>query len=62
MTTYVTEPLPDLLGLSVRELRRLEHPVLTEVLEDMQARVDNPATQIWFFQQSAPLGWPIIWP
>ncbi|RKN40535.1 FXSXX-COOH protein [Streptomyces hoynatensis] len=35
------EPLPDLLGLSLTELRRLDHPVLSEVLDELRQRVSD---------------------
>jgi hypothetical protein len=31
--------LPDLLGLSLTELRRLDHPVLATVLEELRVRL-----------------------
>ncbi|MDT0308308.1 hypothetical protein RM780_15250 [Streptomyces sp. DSM 44917] len=37
------EPLPDLLGFSLTELRDLDHPVLSEVLAELRERVTEPA-------------------
>lgn len=36
------EPLPDLLGFSLTELRDLDHPVLSEVLAELRERVTEP--------------------
>ncbi|RKN06486.1 FxSxx-COOH cyclophane-containing RiPP peptide [Streptomyces radicis] len=45
------EPLPDLLGLSLAELRDLDHPVLTEVLDDLRDRVVGRRDGLWGFTQ-----------
>ncbi|WP_326596715.1 hypothetical protein [Streptomyces sp. NBC_01803] len=46
-------PLPDLLGLSLTELRRLDHPVLSEVLEELRGRVlEDGAGQFYQFDQN----------
>lgn len=44
--------LPDLLGLSLAELRTLDHPVLTEVLDELRARLTRPRETLWDFNQS----------
>jgi FXSXX-COOH protein len=44
--------LPDLLGLSLAELRRLDHPVLSAVLDELRARVVRPGETLWDFNQS----------
>lgn len=41
------EPLPDLLGLSLAELRRLDHPVLSAVLDELWVRVAHPEEEFW---------------
>jgi FXSXX-COOH protein len=46
------EPLPDLLGLSLAELRRLDHPVLSEVLDELRARLVRQGETLWDFDQS----------
>ncbi|MEV1008107.1 FxSxx-COOH cyclophane-containing RiPP peptide [Streptomyces sp. NPDC049881] len=45
------EPLPDLLALSLTELRRLDHPVLSEVLHDLRERVLREREGLWGFNQ-----------
>jgi FXSXX-COOH protein len=45
------EPLPDLLGLSLAELRDLEHPVLSEVLAELRERVVGQRAGLWGFNQ-----------
>jgi FXSXX-COOH protein len=46
------EPLPDLLGLSLGELRRLDHPVLNEVLDELRDRMVTPGETLWQFSQA----------
>ncbi len=46
------EPLPDLLGLSLGELRRLNHPVLSQVLDELRDRLGTGET-LWDFDQGA---------
>jgi hypothetical protein len=41
------EPLPDLLGLSLAELRRLDHPALSAVLDELRVRVIRPGETFW---------------
>ncbi|MGW7364662.1 FxSxx-COOH cyclophane-containing RiPP peptide [Streptomyces sp. NPDC054841] len=41
--------LPDLLGLDLEELRTLDHPVLSEVLEDLRGRAERPREMLWGF-------------
>ncbi|MFE3324750.1 FxSxx-COOH cyclophane-containing RiPP peptide [Streptomyces sp. NPDC059176] len=41
--------LPDLLGLDLEGLRRLDHPVLTEVLADLRDRAERPREMLWGF-------------
>lgn len=50
------EPLPDLLGLSLAELRRLDHPVLSAVLDELWVRVLRPGETLWDFQMNAGSG------
>jgi FXSXX-COOH protein len=45
-------PLPDLLALSLGELRRLEHPVLSEVLDELRERMVRPGETLWDFTQA----------
>jgi hypothetical protein len=45
--TAVPEPLPDLLGLTLAELRRLDHPALSAVLDELRARVIRPGETLW---------------
>ncbi|MGK5529015.1 FxSxx-COOH cyclophane-containing RiPP peptide [Streptomyces sp. URMC 129] len=46
-------PLPDLLGLSLTELRGLDHPVLSAVLEELRGRVlGDGAGQFYQFNQN----------
>ncbi|UCM90350.1 FxSxx-COOH cyclophane-containing RiPP peptide [Streptomyces marincola] len=45
------EPLPDLLGLSLSELRDLDHPVLSEVLAELRDRVVRQGEGLWGFNQ-----------
>jgi FXSXX-COOH protein len=46
------EPLPDLLGLSLAELRRLDHPVLSEVLDELRDRMVLPRETLWGSEHS----------
>ncbi|MDT0441544.1 MULTISPECIES: FxSxx-COOH cyclophane-containing RiPP peptide [unclassified Streptomyces] len=45
------EPLPDLLGLSLAELRDLNHPVLSQVLDELRERVVRQGEGLWGFTQ-----------
>ncbi|MGP4114103.1 hypothetical protein ACTWP5_24735 [Streptomyces sp. 4N509B] len=47
------EPLPDLLGLSLAELRRLDHPVLSAVLDDLRQRLASRTDGMWDFDQGS---------
>lgn len=44
--------LPDLLGLDLAELRTLDHPVLTEVLERLRTRAHEPTEMLWGFNSA----------
>ncbi|WP_234306886.1 FxSxx-COOH cyclophane-containing RiPP peptide [Streptomyces sp. NRRL F-2890] len=47
--------LPDLLTLGLADLRALQHPVLSEVLADLRARVSGqPTLALWAFDEFAP--------
>ncbi|NKQ27777.1 FxSxx-COOH cyclophane-containing RiPP peptide [Streptomyces galbus] len=46
------EPLPDVLELSLAELRTVRHPVLREVLEDLRTRAARPSEMLWGFNNS----------
>ncbi|GAA2054060.1 FxSxx-COOH protein [Streptomyces carpaticus] len=47
--------LPDLLTLGLSDLRALDHPVLSEVLAELRARVSGgPAVTLWTFDEFAP--------
>lgn len=46
------EPLPDLLGLDLEELRTIEHPVLSEVLADLRERAAQPSEMLWGFNNA----------
>lgn len=52
-TAVPREPLPDLLGLSLAELRRLDHPVLSEVLDELRDRLVRPGETLWDFNQGS---------
>ncbi|MEV7087097.1 FxSxx-COOH cyclophane-containing RiPP peptide [Streptomyces sp. NPDC093085] len=41
--------LPDLLGLDLAALRTLDHPVLTEVMDDLRDRAAGPREMLWGF-------------
>ncbi|MEV0601051.1 FxSxx-COOH cyclophane-containing RiPP peptide [Streptomyces sp. NPDC050315] len=41
--------LPDLLAMGLAELRTVDHPVLSEVLERIRTRVDEPTEMLWGF-------------
>ncbi|GAA1901002.1 hypothetical protein GCM10009716_08620 [Streptomyces sodiiphilus] len=49
----VLPDLPDLLGLGLEELRRLDHPVLAEVLRELRERVVGRPERLWAFDQAA---------
>ncbi|MGW9024460.1 FxSxx-COOH cyclophane-containing RiPP peptide [Streptomyces sp. NPDC055722] len=51
-STVTQEPLPDLLGLDLDELRTLRHPVLSEVLEELRERAAQPSEMLWGFDNS----------
>ncbi|MGW2934338.1 FxSxx-COOH cyclophane-containing RiPP peptide [Streptomyces sp. NPDC001156] len=51
-STVTQEPLPDLLGLDLDELRTLRHPVLSEVLEELRERAAQPSEMLWGFNNS----------
>ncbi|MFD4986767.1 FxSxx-COOH cyclophane-containing RiPP peptide [Streptomyces sp. NPDC058374] len=44
--------LPDLLGLDLESLRTLDHPVLTELLDDLRGRASGPREMLWNFNSS----------
>lgn len=44
--------LPDLLALDLAELRTVDHPVLSEVLERIRTRVDEPTEMLWGFNSA----------
>ncbi|MEU2332829.1 FxSxx-COOH cyclophane-containing RiPP peptide [Streptomyces sp. NPDC006654] len=46
------EPLPDLLGLDLEELRTVEHPVLREVLDALRERTARPSEMLWGFNNA----------
>ncbi|MFD1657845.1 FxSxx-COOH cyclophane-containing RiPP peptide [Streptomyces caeni] len=46
------EPLPDLLGLDLEELRTMRHPVLREVLADLRERAARPSEMLWGFNNA----------
>ncbi|MEU2776631.1 FxSxx-COOH cyclophane-containing RiPP peptide [Streptomyces sp. NPDC007162] len=46
------EPLPDLLGLDLEELRTVEHPVLREVLDALRERTERPSEMLWGFNNA----------
>ncbi|MFE9093711.1 FxSxx-COOH cyclophane-containing RiPP peptide [Streptomyces sp. NPDC007264] len=50
--TGAGEPLPDLLGLDLEELRTTEHPVLSEVLADLRERATQPSEILWGFNNA----------
>lgn len=43
------EPLPDLLSLSLEELRTIEHPVLQGVVDEVQDREGRSQWMLWGF-------------
>jgi FXSXX-COOH protein len=45
-------PLPDLLALDLAELRTLQHPVLSEVLDDLRERAARPSEMLWGFNNA----------
>ncbi len=53
LPTAHREPLPDLLGLSLGELRRLEHPVLSEILDELRCRMSRTGETLWDFEQGS---------
>ncbi|WP_436738892.1 FxSxx-COOH cyclophane-containing RiPP peptide [Streptomyces sp. BBFR102] len=44
--------LPDLLDLDLESLRTLDHPVLTELLDDLRDRTSAPGETVWTFDNS----------
>nr|WSZ98439.1 FxSxx-COOH protein [Streptomyces sp. NBC_00857] len=44
--------LPDLLELDLATLRTLDHPVLTEVVEDLRGRSEQPREMLWGFNNA----------
>lgn len=46
------EPLPDVLSMNLAELRKVRHPVLREVLEDLRERAARPGETLWGFTNS----------
>ncbi|MET7509146.1 FxSxx-COOH cyclophane-containing RiPP peptide [Streptomyces albidoflavus] len=44
--------LPDLLDLDLESLRTLDHPVLTELLDDLRVRGAAPREMLWTFDNS----------
>ncbi|MET8944809.1 FxSxx-COOH cyclophane-containing RiPP peptide [Streptomyces sp. NPDC004542] len=48
----VGEPLPDVLAMSLAELRTVRHAVLREVLEDLRERAAQPGEMLWGFGSS----------
>ncbi|MGW1532007.1 FxSxx-COOH cyclophane-containing RiPP peptide [Streptomyces aureus] len=46
------EPLPDLLELSLADLRSVQHPILKQMLEDLQKRSEQPSEMLWGFNNS----------
>jgi FXSXX-COOH protein len=47
--TRTDEPLPDLMELSLAELRTIEHPVLRDVLTDLRERSARSSEMLWGF-------------
>ncbi|WP_062206695.1 FxSxx-COOH cyclophane-containing RiPP peptide [Streptomyces sp. NBRC 109706] len=47
----LSEP-PDVLGLSLTELRGIDHPVLNAVLAELRERVARPLETLWDFDQT----------
>ncbi|UED84209.1 FxSxx-COOH cyclophane-containing RiPP peptide [Streptomyces profundus] len=47
--------LPDVLGLSLAELREIDHPVLNTVLAELRERVARPLETMWDFTETPPL-------
>ena len=43
--------VPDLLGLSLEEIRTLDHPVLADLLGELRERAGRPAETLWGFGQ-----------
>ncbi|MDJ0342502.1 FxSxx-COOH cyclophane-containing RiPP peptide [Streptomyces sp. H10-C2] len=41
--------LPDLLDLDLEALRELDHPVLSELLQGLRARLGEPTEMLWGF-------------
>jgi len=41
------EPLPDLLGVDLEELRTIQNPVLREVLASLRERAERPSEMLW---------------
>ncbi|MFJ3232717.1 FxSxx-COOH cyclophane-containing RiPP peptide [Streptomyces sp. NPDC086787] len=46
------EPLPDVLTMSLAELRTARHPVLREVLADLRELAARPGEMLWGFSSS----------
>ncbi|MFI5659706.1 FxSxx-COOH cyclophane-containing RiPP peptide [Streptomyces sp. NPDC051684] len=46
------EPCPDPTELSLADLRKAEHPVLDEVLEDLREREERPGEMLWGFSSA----------
>ncbi|GGN78059.1 hypothetical protein GCM10011579_060840 [Streptomyces albiflavescens] len=44
--------LPDLLELDLADLRTIQHPVLTEVLEELRERAGQPSEMLWGFNNA----------
>ncbi|OAH13520.1 hypothetical protein [Streptomyces jeddahensis] len=46
------EELPDLLSLDLEELRRLDHPVLVDLLADLRHGRDGAGEMFWGFTRA----------
>jgi FXSXX-COOH protein len=54
MTDRDARDLPDLTALDLDALRRLDHPVLRDVLDRLATRQDNGTETLWGFNNSVP--------
>ncbi|SOD60781.1 FXSXX-COOH protein [Streptomyces zhaozhouensis] len=44
--------LPDLLALSLAEVRRMDHPVLESLLAELRERLAHPRETLWDFDEA----------
>ncbi|GAQ56300.1 FxSxx-COOH cyclophane-containing RiPP peptide [Streptomyces acidiscabies] len=46
------DDLPDLLSLDLEDLRRVDHPVLRELVDELRDRASRPRQAFWVFDSA----------